>query len=66
MKRLLRYHTTSANPDYYWENNAVAQMLIAGSINTFQDYQAACKKHGCTCYNEEVFNDWLSSKEVTS
>jgi hypothetical protein len=59
MKRLLNYHTTQCNPDYYWENNTVAKELKAGTLKTYEEYQKACKNAGCLCYNEEVFNDFI-------
>ncbi len=59
MKRLLRYHTTQCNPDYFWENNQVALQLKAGIIKTYEEYKDACSNAGCVSYNEEVFNDFM-------
>jgi hypothetical protein len=60
MKKLLKYHTIQCNPDYYWENNAVAKELNAGTLKTYEEYKKACDNAGCIYYNEEVFNDFIN------
>ena len=62
MEKLLKYHTVSANPEFYWENNAVAIKLKSGLIKTYDEYVTACKMAGCNCYNQDVFNEWLASR----
>lgn len=57
----MKYHTISANPEYYWENNTVAQQLRDGSITSYGDYQDACKSAGCTSYNEQCYNDHVNN-----
>lgn len=63
MTRLLIYHTTMANPDYYWENNAVAVKLKRGEITTYEEYEKACKSAGCLCYSQEVFDQHIAGIE---
>jgi len=62
MTKLLRYHTSMANPDYYWENNQVALKLRNKELNTYEKYEKACKIAGCACYNEDVFNSHLKGE----
>ena len=59
MKKLIRYHTIEANPDYYWENNFVATKLRKQELKTYTEYVYACKEAGCVCYNEGVFEEYL-------
>jgi hypothetical protein len=61
MKKLIKYHTIQANPDYYWENISVAIDLKNGKIKTYDEYKSACKTNGCLCYNEQVFQDFLNN-----
>lgn len=62
MTQLLKYHTVQANPEYYWENNEVAQLLKKGELTTYEEYVKACKLAGCNCYNQERFNSHLEGK----
>lgn len=57
MTQLMKYHTVMANPTYYWENNTVAQQLRDGSLTTYNAYKDACKSAGCSCYNEECYDN---------
>lgn len=59
MTKLMKYHTVMANPDYYWPNNEVAVKLTKGEITTYEEYEKACKKAGCNCYNKQVFQDHI-------
>jgi hypothetical protein len=62
MPKLLKYHTVQANPEYFWENNQVAIKLKNKQINTYEEYEKACKLAGCICYNEDCFNDYLKGE----
>lgn len=57
--RLMLYHTSQCNPDYYWENNSVATKLKKGDINSYEEYKSACKSAGSTCYNEDCYNQYV-------
>lgn len=70
MTKLLKYHSTMANPNYYWENNKVATMLRNGQLQSYLEYRNACKEAGCVCYNEDVWNehvgnDYLAKSFIT-
>lgn len=57
--RLMLYHTSQCNPDYYWENNSVANKLKQGEINSYEEYKSACKSAGSSCYTEELYNQYV-------
>ena len=60
--KLLKFHTTDCNPEYYWENNQVAIKLKSKIITTYEEYKKACNIAGCVCYNEDCFNNHLNGK----
>ena len=62
MRDLLKYHTTMADPEYFWENNKVAIKLKNGEIKTYEEYEKACSSAGCICYNEECFNEFICNQ----
>lgn len=61
MHKLLLYHTIQCNPDFYWENNAVANLLKANAIKTFPEYVRACNNVGCINYSQSLFDDYINS-----
>ena len=62
MTKLLRYHTSMANPNYYWENSQVALKLKNKEITNYDEYERACKIAGCAYYNKDVFNSHLKGE----
>jgi hypothetical protein len=58
--RLMIYHTTDCDPNYYWENNEVATKLKKGLITSYEEYKIACRTAGSICYNKTVYTEYVN------
>ncbi len=63
MIRLYLYHTTHIAPQFAKEHAIVASALESGELNTYDKYKTKCKEVGIVDYPENIFNDYIKSKE---
>lgn len=63
MHKLINYHSITANPDYIYGHIGMAYQLTRKKINTYEEYVSYAQSQGISYYNEELFNDYINSRD---
>lgn len=63
MHKIIRYHTTLAGEEFFWQHVEIAKALETKQINTYNEYQSACEKEGIMYYSEQLFNEYIAQRK---